>query len=245
MSDEPGAIRLQKVLAAAGVGSRRACEQLIEEGRVEVDGVMVREQGLRVDPAKAVVKVDGERVVVNNTTVVLAMNKPRGVLTAMYDDQDRPCVGDYVRNRHDRLFHVGRLDADTEGLLILTNDGELANRLGHPKYAIPKTYLATVIGTARREDLVSLRAGVELDDGLSRFDKVRIIQKAEDRTLLEIVLHSGRNRVVRRTLEAVGLPVQDLVRVTVGPLRLGQQRSGSLRPLTRKELGALYFSVGM
>lgn len=245
MSDEPGGIRLQKVLAAAGIGSRRACEQLIEEGRVEVDGVMVREQGLRVDPATAVVKVDGERVVVNSTTVVLAMNKPRGVLTAMSDDQDRPCVGDYVRNRHDRLFHVGRLDADTEGLLILTNDGELANRLGHPKYDISKVYLATVTGNATREILRELRNGVELEDGVSRFDKVRVIQKAEDRTLLEVILHSGRNRVVRRTLDAVDLPVQDLVRVAIGPLRLGQQRSGSLRPLTRKELGALYASVGM
>lgn len=245
MSDDAGAIRLQKVLASAGVGSRRACEQLIEEGRVEVDGVMVREQGMRVDPATAVVKVDGERVLVNDTTVLLAMNKPRGVLTAMSDDQDRPCVGDYVRNRHDRLFHIGRLDADTEGLLILTNDGELANRLGHPKYAIKKVYLATVTGNATRETLRVLRDGIELDDGLSKFDKVRVIQKAEDRTLLEIVIHSGRNRIVRRTLEEVGLPVQDLVRVAIGPLRLGQQRSGSLRPLTRKELGGLYAAVGM
>jgi len=244
MSEESG-VRLQKVLAAAGLGSRRACEALISEGRVEVDGTLVTEQGLRIDPEKAVVRVDGERVPTAPGTVVLAFNKPRGVVTTMQDEHGRPCVGDFVRARPERLFHVGRLDADTEGLLILTNDGELANRLGHPSHAVDKTYVATVSGRAPRDLPRTLQAGIELEDGPIRCNAARILQTGEDRTMLEVVIHEGRNRIVRRMFDAVGLPVVDLVRTRIGRIRLGQQRPGTWREVTGSELRGLYTDVGL
>ncbi len=238
-------IRLQKVLAAAGLGSRRACEALIDQGRVEVDGKRVTEQGMRVDPRTAVVRVDGERVPTAPDTSVFAFNKPRGVISTMSDDEGRPCVGDWVAGRTERLFHVGRLDADTEGLLILTNDGELANRLGHPSYEVDKTYVATVRGQMASQDLKALKDGVDLDDGPARCDSVRILQKLPDRTLVELVIHEGRNRIVRRMLAEVGYPVTDLVRTRVGPVHLGQQRPGVVRAITGPELRQLYTSVGL
>ena len=240
-----GLVRLQKVLAAAGLGSRRACEVLIDQGRVEVDGKVVREQGVRIDPTSAVVRVDGERVPTAPGTVVLAFNKPRGVITTMSDDEGRPCVGDYVRDRNERLFHVGRLDADTEGLIILTNDGELANRLGHPSWEVDKTYVATVRGQVHASELKSLRQGVELDDGPARCASARILQKLPDRTLVEVVIHEGRNRIVRRMMEAIDHPVTDLVRTRVGPIHLGQQRPGILRTISGPELRSLYTAVGL
>lgn len=238
-------IRLQKVLANAGLGSRRACEVLIEEGRVEVDGKRVTEQGMRVDPATAIIRVDGERVPTAAGLAVFAFNKPRGVISTMSDDEGRPCVGDWVAGRNERLFHVGRLDADTEGLLILTNDGELANRLGHPSYEVDKTYVATVRGQLLPPDLRALKEGVELEDGLARADSVRIVQKAPDRTLVELVIHEGRNRIVRRMLAEVGYPVTDLVRTRIGPVHLGQQRPGVVRAITGPELRSLYTAVGL
>jgi len=240
-----GLIRLQKVLAAAGLGSRRACEALIDAGRVEVDGRQVREQGMRVDPATAIIRVDGERVPTAPGMLVFAFNKPRGVVSTMSDDQGRPCVGDYVAGRTERLFHVGRLDVDSEGLLILTNDGELANRLGHPRHEVAKTYLATVRGQVSPAALRTLRAGIELEDGPAQVDDVRVVQKLPDRTMVEIVIHSGRNRIVRRMLDAVGYPVTDLVRTRIGPLPLGQQRPGVVRAVTGGELRALYTAVGL
>lgn len=249
MSDDDGdggqLIRLQKVLAAAGIGSRRACEALIEQGRVEVDGKRVREQGLRVDPRTAVIRVDGERVPTAPDTAVYAFNKPRGVVSTMSDEEGRPCVGDWLAGRTDRLFHVGRLDIDTEGLLILTNDGELANRLSHPSHEVDKTYVATVRGQLPTSALRELRAGVELEDGPARCDTARIVQKLPDRTMVELVIHEGRNRIVRRMLEAVGYPVTDLVRTQVGPIHLGQQRPGVVRAITGKELRELYTAVGL
>lgn len=244
-ADDGELIRLQKVLAAAGLGSRRACEALIEAGRVEVDGRQVREQGLRVDPRTAVIRVDGERVPTAPGIVVMAFNKPRGVVTTMDDEQGRPCVGDYVQGRKERLFHVGRLDADTEGLLILTNDGELANRLGHPSHGVDKTYLATVRGKVLPPALRELRAGVELDDGPARFTSARVVQQLADRAMVEVVLHEGRNRIVRRMMEFVGHPVIDLVRTRIGPIHLGQQRPGVLREISGPELRSLYTAVGM
>lgn len=238
-------IRLQKVLANAGLGSRRACEALIDQGRVEVDGKRVREQGMRVDPRTAVIRVDGERVPTAPDIAVFAFNKPRGVISTMSDDEGRPCVGDWVAGRAERLFHVGRLDADTEGLLILTNDGELANRLVHPSFEVDKTYVATVRGQVLPQDLRALKDGVELDDGPARCDSVRIMEKAPDRTLIELVIHEGRNRIVRRMLAEVGYPVTDLVRTRVGPIHLGQQRPGVLRAITGPELRSLYTAVGL
>ena len=244
-TEEAGLVRLQKVLATAGLGSRRACEVLIDQGRVEVDGRRVREQGVRVDPRTAVIRVDGERVPTAPGIAVYAFNKPRGVVSTMSDEQGRPCVGDYVEGRRDRLFHVGRLDADTEGLLILTNDGELANRLGHPSYEIDKTYVATVRGQVPGTALRDLQRGVELEDGPARCDSARFVQKLPDRTMVELVLHEGRNRIVRRMMEEVGYPVQDLVRTRIGPLHLGQQRPGILREITGPELRSLYTAVGL
>lgn len=238
-------VRLQKVLAQAGVGSRRACEQLIVQGRVDVDGVLVTELGTRIDQASAVVRVDGRRVATIPGIVVLAMNKPTGVVTTMSDEQGRPCVGDLVSDRQERLFHVGRLDADTSGLLLLTNDGELAHRLAHPSYSVPKTYVATVAGRFTRQAARELREGIDLEDGLVSCDAVRVRQQLPTRALVEIVIHQGRNRIVRRMLDAVGHPVIELVRTQVGPVNLGDLRPGSCREIRSEELAALYASVGM
>lgn len=243
--NEPEGVRLQKVLAAAGVGSRRACEELIAAGRVSVDGEPVREQGRRVDPEAAVIRVDGLRVAAPRGTVHLALNKPRGMVTSMSDPEGRPSVGDLVAARKERLFHVGRLDAETEGLLLLTNDGELAHRLTHPSYAVPKTYLAEVAGPVARDVGRRLRDGVELDDGLVKVDGFRLVDSAAGKVLLEVVLHEGKKHVVRRLLAAVGHPVHRLVRTSIGPVRLGDQRPGKLRPLAQHELAALYAAVGL
>ncbi len=242
---ETNSIRLQKVLAAAGLGSRRACEDLISAGRVTVDGRTVREQGLRVDPRHAVVTVDGARINVREDLVYLALNKPRGVLSAMSDDRGRRTVGDYVADREERLFHVGRLDADSEGLLLLTNDGDLAHRLSHPSYGVPKTYLADVPGPIPRDLGRRLRAGVELDDGMVHVDEFRLVEMAGGRALVELVLHEGRKHVVRRLLATAGHPVSRLVRTAVGPVRLGILRPGTLRRLRQDEIGKLYQLSGL
>jgi 23S rRNA pseudouridine2605 synthase len=244
MSDSDG-VRLQKVLAAAGVGSRRACEVLIATGRVSVDGAIVREQGMRVDPETAVVRVDDMRINTGTSRVYLALNKPRGMVTAMSDPQGRPTVGDLIEQRTDRLFHVGRLDADTEGLLLLTNDGELTHRLTHPSYEVQKTYVAEVIGPVARDVGRRLKTGVELEDGLTRVDEFRLVGSSGNRVMLELVLHEGRNHIVRRLLDAVGHPAQRLVRTAIGPVFLGDQRAGKLRPLTSAELSALFAAVDL
>ena len=246
MVDEPeSGIRLQKVLARAGVASRRAAEQMIVDGRVSVDGRIVDELGTRVEPATSVIHVDGQRVPTAPGIVVLALNKPRGMVTTMSDEQGRPCVGDAVLDREPGLFHVGRLDADTEGLLLLTNDGELGNRLTHPSHEVAKTYRATVEGAITKQVIAELQRGVELDDGNIACDSARTIQRLPDRSLIEVTLHSGRNRIVRRMLDAVGHPVRDLVRTQFGPIRLGHQRPADLREITGAELGSLYTAVGL
>jgi 23S rRNA pseudouridine2605 synthase len=238
-------IRLQKVLAQAGLGSRRACEVLIGEGRVSVGGETVLEQGRRVDPETDVIRVDGMRINTTSGLVHLAVNKPRGVVTAMTDPEGRPCIGDMVRDRKERLFHVGRLDSETEGLLLLTNEGELAHRLSHPSYEVPKTYLAEVLGPIARDVGRRLKAGVELEDGIARVDEFKLVSSTGNRVLLEVVLHEGRKHIVRRLLDEVGHPVQRLVRTSVGPVQLGIQRSGRIRAVTREELAGLYALVGM
>jgi 23S rRNA pseudouridine2605 synthase len=239
-------VRLQKVLAAAGVGSRRACEELIAAGRVEVDGRVVTEQGLRVDPATVVIRVDGLRVPTEQSGLVyFALNKPAGVVSTMHDPQGRPDLSQYVKDRSERLFHVGRLDADTEGLLLLTNDGELANRLTHPSYEVAKTYVAEVEGPLERDVGKRLRQGVQLPDGVVRVDSFRVLGQAGPRVMVEIVLHEGRKHVVRRMLDEVGYPVKRLVRTQLGPIALGAQRPGRIRPLTRDEVGRLYREVGL
>jgi 23S rRNA pseudouridine2605 synthase len=238
-------VRLQKVLADAGIGSRRACEVMISQGRVSVDGHVVTELGVRVDPTRAVVRVDGMRLQLDTSRVYLALNKPRGVVSTMEDPQGRPCIGDIVGQRKERLFHVGRLDTDTEGLLLLTNDGELAHRLQHPSYGVLKTYLAEVPGPVPRDLGRRLRAGVELDDGLVTVDSFKLVDSSPGRALVELVLHEGRKHVVRRLLAEVGHPVRQLVRTKVGPVQLNDLVPGRTRALTREELGALMAEAGL
>ncbi|EOM78463.1 rRNA pseudouridine synthase [Rhodococcus rhodnii] len=241
-------MRLQKVLAQAGVASRRAAENLIEQGRVEVDDRIVTSQGLRIDPENAVVRVDGVRVVVQKDLVHIALNKPRGWQSTMSDDLGRPCVGDIVSERvaaGQRLFHVGRLDADTEGLLLLTNDGDLAHRLMHPSFEVSKTYLATVSGHLAKGVSKKLRDGIELEDGPAKVDAFTLLDVNEGKSLVRVSLHEGRKHIVRRLFDAVGYPVVRLVRTDVGAVALGDQRPGTLRVLGRGEVGGLYKAVGL
>jgi len=242
---DPNGVRLQKLLAGAGVGSRRQCEQLIADGRVAVDGVVVTELGVRIDPRRQVVHVDGERVVLDESRVYLAFNKPRGVVTSMDDELGRADISDYLQGRTERLFHVGRLDADTEGLLLLTNDGDLAHRLQHPRYGVLKTYLAQIPGPVPRDLGKRLREGVELEDGPAAVDSFRIVDSQPGKALVELVLHEGRKHIVRRMLAEVGHPVISLVRTQVGPIRLGDTRPGRWRALSSAEVGALYAAAGM
>ena len=246
--DQPRGERLQKVLARAGVASRRHSEVMIDAGRVEVNGTVVRRQGTRVNPDVDVIRVDGVRVNVNENNEYFILNKPRGVQSTMSDDMGRPCVGDYVAEQTasgQRLFHVGRLDADTEGLLLLTNDGELANRLMHPKYEVSKTYLAFVLGEAGTKLINTLRQGVELDDGVAKADYAQVVDKNQGQSLLRIEIHEGRKHIVRRMLKTAGFPVQRLVRTKVHTVQLGVQKPGSLRALNDSELTALYKVVGL
>lgn len=233
-------IRLQKVLAAAGIGSRRKCEVLIGQGRVSVNGVLVSEQGLRVDPDSDEIRVDGKLIPTRPEVVVLALNKPVGVVSSMADDRGRPCLADLVGNREERLFHVGRLDEQTSGLLLLTNDGELAQRVAHPSVGIDKTYRATVEGVVTKAELRRLTDGVTLNDGEARAESARLISSTESRSIVQLRLHMGRNRVVRRMLAAIGHPVLALVRTSIGPLRLGGLRPGQLRELSQREVAELY-----
>jgi len=242
---DPDGVRLQKLMAAGGVGSRRVCENLIEQGRVEVDGQIVTELGVRINPQTQVVHVDGVRVNLDEDRVYLAFNKPKGVVTTMHDELGRISLEDYVGNREQRLFHVGRLDADTEGLLLLTNDGDLAHRLQHPAYGVLKTYVATIRGPVQRDVGKRLREGVELEDGPVSVDSFRIVDHQPGKAMVEVVLHEGRKHVVRRMLEAVGHPVLELVRTEVGPIRLADLKSGRTRRLNKAEIGALYKAAGL
>lgn len=243
-ADQEG-VRLQKVLSQAGVASRRAAENMIAQGRVEVNGEPVTELGRRVDPETAVIHADGDRVVLAPERTHLLLNKPKGIICAMSDDQDRPCIGDYLRKRQGKLFHVGRLDVDTEGLLLITNDGDLAHRLMHPSYGVLKTYLAEVQGPVPRGLAKELKAGVELDDGLARVDSFRVVDTNANLALVELVLHEGRKHIVRRLLQQVGHPVQRLVRTAVDEVRLTNERPGAIRPLDRAEIGSLYRAVDL
>ena len=248
MAEQADGVRLQKVLSQAGVASRRVAEKMIRDGRVEVDGMIVTELGTRVDPDASTIRVDGARILVDDTMVYLAINKERGMHSTMSDDRGRPCVGDLVEHRvrgNKKLFHVGRLDADTEGLMLLTNDGELAHRLMHPSYEVPKTYLATVNGAVPKGLGRKLKDGVELDDGPARVDDFALVDAVPGKSLVRVTLHEGRKRIVRRMLKAVGFPVVGLVRTDIGTVVLGEQRPGTIRVLTRKEVGELYKAVGL
>jgi 23S rRNA pseudouridine2605 synthase len=240
---DPGPERVQKLLAAAGFGSRRQSEELIAAGRVTVDGQPIR-LGARADPRTQVIAVDGTRVQTNPDLAYYMLNKPRGVVTTMADPQGRPTVADYVPAAP-RVFPVGRLDSDTEGLLVLTNDGELAYRLTHPSYGVAKTYVARLRGAVPRRAVRALTDGIELEDGPARAQSVRTLAAARNETLLELVLVEGRNRQVRRMLAAVGLTLERLARVQLGPLALGDMGQGRIRPLTSREVHDLYRAVAL
>jgi len=235
--------RLQKVLAAAGVGSRRACEDLIFRRRVTVNG-KVAKLGDKADPATDEIRVDGQRVVTDTKLVYIAMNKPRGVVASLDDEKGRNELADFLDQFQQRLFHVGRLDADSEGLLLITNDGELTNKLTHPSYGIPKTYLAEVVGPLPRTVGRRLLAGVELDDGPAKADAFRLVDALGKSAQVEITLHEGRKHIVRRMMEEVGHPVTRLIRTAVGPIRLGDLRPGGFRHLSNAETAALFKAVG-
>ena len=246
--------RLQKVLAHAGVASRRACEQLIADGRVSVDGITVTEPGVRVDPLTQEIRVDGGRILTNPELITLMLHKPAGVVTTMEDPGGRPTVAqygnDYLAQHPElpdslRLVHVGRLDTETEGLLLLSNDGELSHRLMHPSFEIAKTYVAIVEGQVEPWVPRKLRRGIELEDGEAKADRVTVKDSGPRGSIVEITLHSGKNRIVRRMLDAVGHPVMRLARTRLGPLRLGNLRPGEIRPLSGEEIAALQREVGL
>ena len=244
MSDE--GVRLQKVLAAAGLGSRRHCEELIEDGLVEVNGRTIVEQGVRVDPLTDVIRVDGARIPPPRRHLYLAFHKPRGVVSTMDDPQGRSTIADYLGKRsREGLFHVGRLDTPTEGLLLITNDGDFAQRMSHPSHEISKTYVAEVEGVIENVTLRKLGRGVKLEDGPVRPDAVKLIQRGGTRSIVQVVLHEGRNRIVRRMFESVGHPVRRLSRTAIGPVKLGQLPVGELRELNGTELGALMDLAGL
>ncbi len=250
-TDEDGLIRLQKLLAQSGVASRRKCEELMLEGEVEVDGEIITRLGTKVDPRVAVIRVSGKRLPPISEHVYLVLNKPRGVVSTMSDPEGRRTLTDVLAETrpdaaaNERLFHVGRLDTDTSGLLLLTNDGDFANKMAHPSYEVDKAYVAEVDGLFHKDSAEELLAGVELDDGPVAVTRVRIIAATREKSIVELVIHEGRNRIVRRLLEHLGHPVRKLTRTELGPIDLGQLKAGQLRELTLDELGALLDSVSM
>lgn len=238
--------RLQKVLAQAGLASRRASEIMIDQGRVEVNGRIVTEQGRRVDPERDTIRVDGSRIPPPRRHRYIVLNKPRGYVSTLHDPEGRPTIADAVVESgashallKERLFHVGRLDTDTEGLILLTNDGDFGHKLSHPSFEIDKTYLAEVEGIVNSVTLQRLRDGVTLDDGPVRPRGLKVVSTVGGKSLLRLTLHEGRNHIVRRTMDHVGHPVRQLSRIGIGPVRLGTLKVGQIRDLTSEELGAL------
>ena len=234
-------IRLQKVLADAGIASRRASEQLILEGRVSVDGVQMRELGSKVDPEISKVEVDGESINTKRTKVYLAFHKPVGVLSTMSDPDGRPSLGDYFKERNERLFHVGRLDRDSEGLILLTNDGDLAHRATHPSFGMVKKYLVEIEGLLTKEQQLEITQGVQLEDGLARALEVKVLREINPKhSWVEISIHEGRYHIVRRIFEHYELPVMRLIRTDFGPIVLAETGVGRYRKLNEVELLNLF-----
>ncbi len=241
----PEGVRLQKVLAAAGIGSRRKCEILIEQGRVKIDGEVVAAQGIRVDPENVMIEVDDKRIHVGDEHLTVVLNKPRGVVSTMSDPDGKPALDQFVKEYEPRLFHVGRLDAETTGVLLMTNNGELANRLAHPAHGVGKVYMAKVRGTVPSSICTTLRSGVDLEDGPVRVTQCHVLDTQGQSSLIEVTLHEGRNRIVRRMFDAVGFPVVELVRTSFGPIRLGTLAPGEARVLGREDVGALMAAAGL
>ena len=245
--DDDGLVRLQKLLAQSGVASRRKCEELMLAGEVEVDGEVVTRLGTKVDPRTAVVRVQGKRLPPPSPHAYLVLNKPRGVVSTMSDPEGRRTLSDVLAERapsYGRLFHVGRLDTDTSGLLLLTNDGDFAHAMAHPSYEVEKTYVAEVSGKVAKATIRQLLDGVTLEDGPVTVSRARVTQQAADRSVVELVIHEGRNRIVRRLLDHLGHPVRRLTRTQFGPVRLGGLALGEIRELTNDELGELLDVTG-
>ncbi|GAA1843800.1 pseudouridine synthase [Microbacterium koreense] len=238
MADVEG-VRLQKVLANAGVASRRVAEQLIVDGRVRVNGSVVVELGSRIDPESDLVDVDGVAVQLDQSKRYVMLNKPTGVVSSMRDERGRPDLRRFTRDWPERLYNVGRLDAETSGLLLLTNDGSLAHVLAHPSFGVTKVYIAKVDGRVAPQTIARLTKGLDLEDGPIAADKARLLDAGAEHSLVELTLHSGRNRIVRRMMAKVGHPVVELVRRQFGPLHLGTLPAGKARELTKVERGAL------
>jgi len=239
-----GQIRLNKIIADAGIASRRAADQLILEGRVSVDGQVVLELGNKFDPEISDIKVDGESLNVNKSKTYLAFHKPAGVISTMSDPEGRSNLGDYFKDRKDRLYHVGRLDKDSEGLILLTNDGELAHRATHPSYGLEKRYLVEIEGEFNKQLSDQLLQGVRLEDGLARAVKVvhaRAVSK--NHHWVEITIHEGRYHIIRRLIESLGLKVMRLIRLDFGPITLGEMKPGRHRVLNSQEMTNLFTAL--
>ena len=242
-TDDDGLIRLQKLLAQSGVASRRKCEEIMLAGLVEVDGEIVTRLGTKVDPRTAVIRVDGKRLPPVTDYVYLVLNKPTGVVSTMSDPEGRRTLSDFIADRPERLFHVGRLDTDTAGLILLTNDGDFAQRMAHPSFEVEKTYVAEVQGRVTPATLRTLRDGVTLEDGPVDVRAAKVVSASPDRSIVELVIHEGRNRIVRRLLDHVGHPVTRLTRTRFGTVGIGQLKRGAIRELTDDELGTLLDAV--
>ena len=245
--DDDGLVRLQKLLAQSGVASRRKCEELMLAGEVEVDGEVVTRLGTKVDPRTAVVRVQGKRLPPPSPHAYLVLNKPRGVVSTMSDPEGRRTLSDVLAERapsYGRLFHVGRLDTDTSGLLLLTNDGDFAHAMAHPSYEVEKTYVAEVSGKVAKATIRQLLDGVTLEDGPVTVSRARVTQQAADRSVVELVIHEGRNRQVRRMAEAVGNEVASLQRISLGSLKLGRLGIGKSRLLDEREVERLWKDAG-
>lgn len=239
-----GQIRLNKIIADAGIASRRAADQLILEGRVSVDGQVVLQLGNKFDPEISDIKVDGESLNVNKSKTYLAFHKPAGVISTMSDPEGRSNLGDYFKDRNDRLYHVGRLDKDSEGLILLTNDGELAHRATHPSYGLEKRYLVEIEGEFNKQLSDQLLQGVRLEDGLARAVKVvhaRAVSK--NHHWVEITIHEGRYHIIRRLIESLGLKVMRLIRLDFGPITLGEMKPGRHRVLNSQEMTNLFTAL--
>ena len=236
---DEGLVRLHKLLAQSGIASRRKCEELMLAGLVVVDGEVVTRLGTKVDPRTAVIRVDGKRLPPISEHVYLALNKPRGVVSTMSDPEGRRTLQDLVSERSERLFHVGRLDTDTSGLILLTNDGDFAHRMAHPSYEVDKTYVAEVEGEVTKATIRTLLEGVTLEDGPVTVSRARMVTSAPGKSVVELVIHEGRNRIVRRLLDHIGHPVRRLTRTAIGPVGLEGLKGGEVRDLTLDELGEL------
>ncbi len=234
-------VRLQKVLADAGVASRRGSEELIADGRVSVDGVQILEMGFKINPEISIVEVDGEAIRNKASKTYLAFHKPAGVISTMSDPEGRPNLGDYFKTRNERLFHVGRLDKESEGLILLTNDGDLAHRATHPSYGLVKKYVVEVSGVISKDLISTLLKGVELEDGLARALEVSVLREVNPKHFwVELSIHEGRFHIVRRMFEALGVEVLRLIRSEFGPIALDETKVGRWRALSRVEIDKLF-----